>query len=208
MSTPAPDPTTHEEPAHAAPATGTAAPARSGGAPPLLNLVMHEPEIPNNTGNIGRTCVATGCALHLIHPLAFDLSEKAVRRSGLDYWHRVQLREHADWGSYLRDTGIDRSRVWLTSTRGARPVWEAELRVGDHIVFGRETVGLPEAILRAHAEEHPGNLLLYPLLPEERSLNVASAASAFVYEGIRQFVRSGAISLDERGRIVRVPTEA
>lgn len=170
---------------------------------PLLNIVLHQPEIPNNTGNIGRTCVATGCALHLIHPLAFDISEKAVRRAGLDYWHRVDLHEHADWAAYQRDAVADRSRVWLTTTKASRPLWDAEFRVGDHIVFGRETVGLPEELVAAHAAEHPGNLLLLPLLPEERSLNVASTATAFIAEAFRQMVQTGQVKLDQAGRMLR-----
>jgi tRNA (cytidine/uridine-2'-O-)-methyltransferase len=170
---------------------------------PLLNIVLHQPEIPNNTGNIGRTCVATGCALHLIHPLAFDISEKAVRRAGLDYWHRVQLSEHADWWAYRSAAAPEPSRLWLTTTRASRPVWEAEFRVGDHIVFGRETVGLPAELIEEHARQAPQNLIMLPLLPDERSLNVASTAAAVISHAIRHFVVTGQITLSDAGRIVR-----
>lgn len=170
---------------------------------PLLNIVLHQPEIPNNTGNIGRTCVATGCALHLIHPLAFDISEKAVRRAGLDYWHRVPLHEHADWASYRRDAAPDPARLWLATTRASRPIWEADFKRGDHIVFGRETVGLPQSLIDEHAKTHPENMLAIPLLPDERSLNIASTAAAFITEAIRQFTATAQITLTNTGRIAR-----
>jgi tRNA (cytidine/uridine-2'-O-)-methyltransferase len=162
---------------------------------PLFHVVLHEPEIPNNTGNIGRTCVATGCSLHLIRPLGFDTGEKACRRAGLDYWHRLAIAEHESWGAYLRDAG-PRS-LWLLSTKARRPLYEAELRPGDHLVFGKETAGLPADLL----EQHTDRCLLLPMAAGERSLNVATAVCAVVYEGLRQALNRGDVALDDEGRI-------
>lgn len=162
---------------------------------PPLHIVLHEPEIPNNTGNIGRTCVALGCALHLIHPLGFDISEKACRRAGLDYWPRLDLREHDSFETYL--AGSPDARVWLCTTRATRPVWDVPFAPGDHLVFGRETRGLPTDIL----DRFPDRLITLPMIPTERSLNLATAVCAAAYEGVRQMVGSGAITLDDRGRL-------
>jgi len=150
--------------------------------PPLFHVVLHEPEIPNNTGNIGRTCVAAGCALHLIRPFGFEVSVKALRRAGLDYWPRLAPVEHESWEAYLAETGARRERMWLYSTRGGRAHWEADFQRGDHLVFGKETKGLPEDLL----EEYADRLLSLPMVPGERSLNVATVVSAAVYEGMRQ----------------------
>ena len=162
----------------------------------MFDIVLHQPEIPNNTGNIGRTCIATGCHLHLVHPLGFDTSAKACRRAGLDYWPRLGVHEHADWEAYLAaHTG---ARRWCFTTKSARPAWEADLRPGDHLIFGRETAGLPEEVLGAHADR----LVTFPMLPSERSLNLATAVCAAVYEGLRQGAQRGDIRLDGSGRLV------
>jgi len=158
---------------------------------------MHEPEIPNNTGNIGRTCVATGAKLHLIRPFAFDTSVKALRRAGLDYWPRLAPSEHDSFDAYVRATGVDASRLWLFTTKGARPVWDAEFRPGDHLVFGKETSGLPDEIL----DRHPDRLVRFPMVEGERSLNVATAVCAALYEGIRQCAGRGQYTLSEAGAL-------
>ena len=163
---------------------------------PLLHVVLHEPEIPNNTGNIGRTCVALDCALHLIHPLGFDLDEKACRRAGLDYWPRLDVREHDSLERYL-DTHRD-ARLWVLSTKATRPVWEADFAPGDHLLFGKETRGLPAEVLERFADR----LVTLPMVPSERSLNLATAVCAVAYEGVRQLVGQRAAALDARGRIV------
>lgn len=155
---------------------------RQGGDASLFHLVLHEPEIPNNTGNIGRTCVATRCTLHLIHPLGFQVSDKACRRAGLDYWPRLDVREHGDWESYLSDTSIPRERMWLFTTRTERCVFDVELGLGDHLVFGKETAGLPPGLLH----QYPERCVSFPMAAGERSMNVATVVSAAVYEGIRQ----------------------
>ena len=163
---------------------------------PVFHVVLHEPEIPNNTGNIGRTCIATGCALHLIHPLGFSTGEKACRRAGLDYWPRLGPAEHASWEAYIASARP--GRLWMFTTRATRPLWDADLRVGDHLVFGKETAGLPPALL----ERYQDRLLTFPMAPAERSLNLATAVCAAVYEGLRQAAARGDLTLDERGRLV------
>lgn len=159
-------------------------------------MVLHRPEIPNNTGNIGRTCLALGCALHLIHPLGFDTSVKALRRAGLDYWPRLAVREHGSWEAFL---AAEPARpVWLLSSKASRPLWEAPLARGDAMVFGSETTGLPDALLA----RHPARLVTIPMVPGERSLNLATAVCAAACEGVRQLAAGGDIGLDVRGRIL------
>lgn len=164
--------------------------------PPLFHVVLHEPEIPNNTGNIGRTCVATRSALHLIHPLGFDISEKACRRAGLDYWPRLEVREHASWAGYGEATVG--ARRWLFTTKTTRSVFDAEFAVGDHLVFGAETRGLPGEVLAEHGER----LVRFPMAVGERSLNLATAVCAAVYEAVRQCSVRGEIAVDPNGCLV------
>jgi len=173
---------------------------------PLLHVVLHEPEIPNNTGNIGRTCVALGAALHLIHPMGFDISEKACRRAGLDYWPRLSVSEHTDWARYKdRTNGAARSAParWCLTTKADRSVFDAAIEPGDHLVFGKESRGLPRSIL---AEDHDRCVSL-PMVPGERSLNLSTAVCAVVYCAVRRFVAEGHASLDDAGRLV-TPTRA
>jgi tRNA (cytidine/uridine-2'-O-)-methyltransferase len=168
------------------------------GSDPLFHVVLHQPEIPNNTGNIGRTCVATACSLHLIHPLGFDTSEKACRRAGLDYWPRLDVRHHADWATF---EGVESPRrLWMLHTSGRASVFDVELRRGDYLVFGRETRGLPADLLAAHAER----VVYLPMVPAERSLNLATAVCAVVYEGLRQLIARHELATDGAGRL-RIP---
>ncbi len=162
-------------------------------------MVLHEPEIPNNTGNIGRTCIAAACALHLIRPLGFSTSEKACRRAGLDYWPRLNPVEHDDWAAYL--AAARTPSMWFFTTKSSRPVWDAPIHAGDHLVFGKETAGLPDSLLHDHADR----LLTLPMAPRERSLNLATAVCAVVYEGIRQIISRGEAGLDSAGRLVLPP---
>ncbi|MGH7132871.1 MAG: tRNA (cytidine(34)-2'-O)-methyltransferase [Phycisphaerales bacterium] len=158
--------------------------------PPLFHIALHEPEIPNNTGNIGRTCVATGCALHLIRPLGFDTSIKALRRAGLDYWPRLNPAEHDSLDAYLV---VNRPpRLWAFSTKAARTVHDVELRAGDHLLFGKETRGLPDEVLARFDDRVIG----LPMLAGERSLNLATAVCAAIYLGIDQLLRRGDLALD------------
>jgi len=162
---------------------------------PLLHVVLHQPEIPNNTGTIGRTCVAVGAALHLIHPLGFEITEHACRRAGLDYWPRLMLREHPSWEEYLSRERP--GRVWLFSAKARRTLFEADFRRGDHLVLGRESTGLPDTILWAHADR----ALSIPMLAGERSLNLANAASVAMYEAVRQMIGKGELVVDSAGRL-------
>ena len=166
----------------------------SGAASPLFEVVLHEPLIPNNTGNIGRTCVALGASLHLIHPIGFDLSVKACRRAGLDYWPRLDVHEHDSWSAYA--TSQERP-MWLFTTGSGRPVFDVSLKRGDHLVFGNESAGLPQDLLDAH----PDRVVCLPMLPSERSLNLATAVCAGLYEGLRQVRSRGGVRIDGAGRI-------
>ncbi len=165
-------------------------------ASPHFHVVLVEPEIPNNTGNIGRTCVATGCRLHLVRPLGFELTDKACRRAGLDYWPRLDWVEHADWSTYEGE--MDAGRTWFLSTKATRSVFDVTLRRGDHLVFGRETRGLSREVL----ESHPERVVSLPLAEGERSLNLATAVCAVVYEGVRQLRARGECEMTRDGRLV------
>ncbi len=173
--------------------------------PPLFDVVLHQPEIPNNTGNIGRTCVATACRLRLIHPLGFDIDEKACRRAGLDYWPRLDLLEHPSWDAYreslARDTrhpGNSPPTLWLFTTKARRLLYDAPIRRGDHLVFGKETAGLPDEIL---AGVPPERRVCLPMAPGERSLNLATVVCAAVFEGIRQLLGRGELSVSDAARL-------
>ncbi len=169
---------------------------------PPARVVLIEPEIPNNTGSVARTCVATGCALHLVHPLGFDIDEKACRRAGLDYWPRVDLTEHADvdaWERSLPDPGDPSAPgMWLFSARATRSIYDAPMLPGDFLVFGRESVGLPPGLQERHADR----LVSIPLRPGERSLNLSNAVSVAVYELVRKMIGQGALRVDQTGRLM------
>jgi tRNA (cytidine/uridine-2'-O-)-methyltransferase len=157
-------------------------------AEPRLNIVLLHPEIPNNTGAIGRTAAATGCRLHIVHPIGFDMGEPARRRAGLDYWHLVDCVEHASWDAFVESEGLASpvARLWLYTTSAARPHWEASFAPGDHLLFGCESAGAPQAVKRWVGEQRS---LTLPMIddPGARSLNLANAVCAAVYEGLRQF---------------------
>jgi tRNA (cytidine/uridine-2'-O-)-methyltransferase len=148
---------------------------------PVFNIVLLNPQIPNNTGNIGRTAMATGCRLHIIHPIAFDMDEKAVRRAGLDYWHLLDVREHESWEAFLEQEKPD--QLWLFTTKTNRSLWDAEFSKGDYLLFGSEQHGVPKEVHDFIGED--GSVTL-PMVNDARSLNLATAVCAAVYEGIRQ----------------------
>ena len=154
---------------------------------PPFHIVLLSPEIPNNTGNIGRTAAATGCRLHIIHPISFDMSEKAVRRAGLDYWDLVDCHHHESWEAFVRDENP--SRLWLFTTKTDRPHWEGTFRPGDYLLFGRETKGVPPEVHDwVDSTFGADHRLTLPMVddPRARSLNLATAVCAAVYEGLRQ----------------------
>lgn len=156
---------------------------------PRFHIVLLNPQIPNNTGNIGRTAAATGSRLHIVHPLGFDMSEKARRRAGLDYWHLVDCCEHKSWEAFLESERP--KRLWLYTTKSTRPHWEAEFRTGDYLLFGQETAGVPDHI-HTWAEQTFGSQhrITLPMAPSARSLNLATVVCAAVYEALRQTVET------------------
>lgn len=151
---------------------------------PLLHVVLHCPEIPPNTGNIGRTCVAAGAKLWLVKPLGFDVGEKARRRAGLDYWEHLEWQVVEDWEEIARHLGqqLQLNRAWFFSKKAARLYTEVDYRPGDALVFGSETTGLPESLL----EQHRTNTLRIPMRSQVRSLNLSATAAIAVYEALRQ----------------------
>jgi tRNA (cytidine/uridine-2'-O-)-methyltransferase len=145
-----------------------------------FNIVLHEPEIPSNTGNIGRTCVATGTRLHLIKPLGFSLDEKAVRRAGMDYWKDLDLSVYEDYQDFL-DKNPD-ARIYYATTKGQNKYTDVSFPEGAYIMFGKESAGIPEEILI----EHPKECIRIPMGHDIRSLNLSNSAAIVVYEALRQ----------------------
>ena len=146
----------------------------------MLNIVLVEPEIPQNCGNIARTCAATGCRLHLIRPLGFDISEKAVRRAGLDYWHMVDVRVYDDLTDFFSKNRVD--QMWCLSTKAPRCYTEAHFEDECYLFFGKETKGLPEDFLKEHYEQ----CVRIPMRSTARSLNLSNAVAITVFEALRQ----------------------
>jgi len=151
----------------------------------LLNIVLVEPEIPQNCGNIARTCAATGCRLHLIRPLGFDISEKAVKRAGLDYWNLVEVRDYENLADFFAKNDV--RQMWCLSTKAPRAYTEAAYADGDYLFFGKETKGLPEDFLEAHAD----TCVRIPMRAEARSLNLSNAVAITVFEALRQLDHPG-----------------
>jgi tRNA (cytidine/uridine-2'-O-)-methyltransferase len=148
-----------------------------------LHVVLVEPEIPPNTGNIARLCAATGSVLHLVGKLGFRIDEQSVRRAGVDYWHLVQVRQHVDFHHFVHAWRREApaGQLHLFTALATRSYVGAGYRAGDALVFGRESVGLPEEILAAHPERHVG----IPTLGAVRSLNLANAAGIALFEALR-----------------------
>ncbi len=146
----------------------------------MVNLVLVEPEIPMNTGNVARTCAATGSVLHLIRPLGFDISDRAVKRAGLDYWHLVDLRVYDNLDDFFLKNGD--ANIWLATTKAPRAYCEAEFTDGTYILLGKETAGLPEFL----REKYRDRCIRLPMVSEARSLNLANSAAVLCYEALRQ----------------------
>ena len=150
---------------------------------PPLHVVLYHPEIPPNTGNIGRTCVALSAQLWLVRPLGFDISDAAIRRSGLDYWQHLELNVVDDWDQLCREIRRQTDgTMWFCSRHARRTVWDVEFKRGDIFVFGCESSGLPESILDPDGETS----LRLPTDAKVRSLNLATTAGVFMYEHARQ----------------------
>lgn len=148
---------------------------------PSLHVVLHQPEIPQNTGNIGRTCVAVNAKLWLIRPLGFKLEDKYLKRAGMDYWQHLNYEAVDSWEEVR--AALPDAQVWYLTKTATRLVWDAEYREEDILLFGSESRGLPPSILN----ELPDNKLKLPMTDLVRSLNLASTANTVVYEAIRQF---------------------
>ena len=162
----------------------------------MNHIVLYQPEIPQNTGAIARTCAATGSALHLIRPLGFDISESAVRRAGLDYWHLVDVTVWDSLDEWLEANGD--KKLFLLTTKAPACYTEADFTGECALLFGRETSGLPEEV----RERFRSQCLRIPMRPQARSLNLASSAGIVLYEALRQqgypgLMDRGVMSLDE-----------
>jgi len=149
-----------------------------------MNIVLHQPEIPANTGNIGRTCVATGSVLHLIEPLGFRLTGKELRRAGMDYWEHLDVRRYMNFAEFadknLKDN--QEAKIWMATTKAKKVYTEAVFGENDFIMFGRESAGIPEELL----VEYEDTCIRIPMLEQIRSLNLANSVSIVLYEALRQ----------------------
>ncbi len=145
-----------------------------------MNIVLYEPEIPSNTGNIGRTCVATGTRLHLIEPLGFRLSGKELKRAGMDYWDRLDVTRYMDYEDFLeKNPG---AKIYMATTKGPNVYTDVHYEPDCYLMFGKESGGIPEEILR----ENKGNAIRIPMNPQIRSLNLANSVAIVLYEALRQ----------------------
>lgn len=155
----------------------------------MLHVILFQPRIPQNTGNIGRLCAVTGCRLHLIHPLGFMITDAKLRRAGLDYWFSLDVHHHADWAAFRASgAGPEHGRLWLLETRVERTIWQAEFKDGDGLVFGSETEGSPDWLYEEIGRER---CVTIPHAAKElRSLNLSTSVGVAVYEAWRQ-VRGG-----------------
>ncbi len=157
----------------------------------MLNIVLVEPEIPQNCGNIARTCAATRSRLHLIKPLGFDISEKAVKRAGLDYWPMVDLHVYENLDDFFARTGAE--DLWLATTKAPRHYAQARFQDGCYLVFGKETAGLPEEFRLAHADR----CIRIPMYERARSLNLSNSVAVLTYEALRQLQFPGLLGEGE-----------
>ncbi len=162
----------------------------------MFHIVLVEPEIPQNTGNIARTCAATGCALHLVKPLGFEISDKQLKRAGLDYWHFVAVTVHESFEE-VQQKADPKARFFYFTTKAPRAYTEVNFRQGDYLVFGRETKGLDEELLVKHKED----CVRIPMTGEARSLNLSNSVAVAVYEGLRQ---NGFEGLSQSGNLHRL----
>ena len=145
-----------------------------------LNIVLFEPEIPSNTGNIGRTCVATGARLHLIEPLGFSLSEKAIKRAGMDYWKELDVTRYLDFEEFLeKNPG---AKIYMATTKAPQTYTEVHYEPDCYLMFGKESAGIPEEIL----VQHPNETVRIPMNPNLRSLNLSNSVAILLYEALRQ----------------------
>ncbi len=145
-----------------------------------MHIVLHQPEIPANTGNIGRTCVATGTSLHLIEPLGFRINEKELKRAGMDYWDQLDVSRYTNYEQFCE--AHPGAKVWMATTKAKKSYTEVEFGPDDFIMFGKESAGIPEEILVDHEED----CIRIPMLPAIRSLNLSNSVAIVLYEALRQ----------------------
>ncbi len=145
-----------------------------------MNIVLHEPEIPSNTGNIGRTCAATGSSLHLIEPLGFHLTEKNLQRAGMDYWHELDVHRYSSYADFMdRNPGAE---IFFATTKAEQTYADVVYPPDCFIMFGKESAGIPEEILMEHRER----CIRIPMITEARSLNLSNSVAVILYEALRQ----------------------
>ena len=160
-----------------------------------MNIILHQPEIPQNTGNIGRTCVATGSSLHLIEPLGFRLDEKSIKRAGMDYWQHLDVHRYVNFQEFLeKNPG---AKIWMATTKAKHTYCDVEFGENDFIMFGKESAGIPEEIL----VDYEDTCIRIPMLPEIRSLNLSNSVAIVLYEALRQ---QGFASMQLEGELHRL----
>ncbi|SFU74925.1 tRNA (cytidine(34)-2'-O)-methyltransferase [Butyrivibrio sp. INlla21] len=145
-----------------------------------MHIILHQPEIPQNTGNIGRTCVATGTDLHLIEPLGFRIDEKKLRRAGMDYWKKLDLTRYVDFNDFKEKH--PNAKIWMATTKAKRTYTEVSFGMDDYIMFGKESAGIPEEILVENEE----TCIRIPMGEDIRSLNLSNSVAIVLYEALRQ----------------------
>ena len=145
-----------------------------------MHIILHQPEIPANTGNIGRTCVATGTDLHLIEPLGFQLNEKSIKRAGMDYWEHLNVTRYINFEDFKSQH--PGAKIWMATTKARHGYTDVSFGPDDYIMFGRESAGIPEEILI----QYPDTCIRIPMLPAIRSLNLSNSVSIVLYEALRQ----------------------
>lgn len=160
----------------------------------MINIVLHEPEIPGNTGNIGRTCVATGVKLHLIEPLGFQIDEKHLKRAGMDYWDKLDVTVYDDFNDFLaKNPG---ARIYMATTKSKQKYTDVNYEEDCFIMFGKESAGIPEEILL----DYKDTAVRIPMYPEIRSLNLSNSVAIILYEALRQHDFKG---LETQGQLHR-----
>ncbi|MBE5882390.1 MAG: tRNA (cytidine(34)-2'-O)-methyltransferase [Lachnospiraceae bacterium] len=145
-----------------------------------MNIILHQPEIPANTGNIGRTCVATGTSLHLIEPLGFRLNEKEIKRAGMDYWDKLDVNRYVNFEEFKEKH--PNAKIWMATTKAKHVYTDVAFGPDDFIMFGKESAGIPEEILVDYEE----TCIRIPMLSEIRSLNLSNSVAIVLYEALRQ----------------------
>ncbi|MCR5510455.1 MAG: tRNA (cytidine(34)-2'-O)-methyltransferase [Lachnospiraceae bacterium] len=160
-----------------------------------MHIILHQPEIPANTGNIGRTCVATGSVLHLIEPLGFILNDQSVKRAGMDYWDKLDVRRYMNFDDFLKKNPD--ARIWMATTKAKKVYSDACFGPDDYIMFGKESAGIPEEILI----EHPDMCIRIPMMDDIRSLNLSNSVAIVLYEALRQ---NGFTGMELEGELHRL----